>query len=662
MASHLPAPPGSNGDADVARRTISSSQGRRTRRVADDSLMRIFSSATLSTSLGSVLPATASRPVTSGTTTTSSPLFSRRLESSAFEAGSGTFARRSSHDVAAQTELDLSQMTVFHMLLQTGSGIASAAHARDHQLLAMQWQHREIDMVVNERFGRTQIFVQHREFLDLVWKLFSATGPKRVLPPRLLAAAASGAKSTVATGGGPLSPSSSSSAALLQASTSVCDADKMLLVEAPVPPDADKVLLLVAENQRLRHRIQALERRLDHKVVQLLATPGAARVDDSFRGAADGASHGPGDASARSMRATAALSELFLEPSYKWDVASRGFELAVSHLVAHQGSLAESVVATESSERQCIEMAAALEHMMKQERVDRSVLVLPPFTSYRPKIPVEHTFTAEDYLRRWLMAEIFYHNEDRLVAVQREESVARQGIEDVALTVRSSCLAATMEPVYREGYIQRGRKIQVLESNNAALVGNVEALALQAKLRILVEEEAHSRAALDSIESDTHSILSQVAGRLNSVGQLGQVIGDLKRTLHEQALRHRTEVGVLRAQLSRITLRGNVTGNDGFALPSDLEMELDAAKVKAATTRSTQQRSARAWMRNSQAVSSSEAAVARLLPTLGQQRDDSAESRTAGARTTRLASLSRGTRSGASGPLDPRELARKYLQ
>ena len=186
-----------------------------------------------------------------------------------------------------------------------------------------------------------------------------------------------------------------------------------------------------------------------------------------------------------------------------------------------------------------------------KEREARRTLLHVPFTSYRPKIPIENSLAGEEFLRRWLLVETLQHYEDNGVLLQEWENCKRNALEDEEQLTYDRLFPETFLPVYKN---LAGRLQSAVNDLSAELHEMKKKCDIQrnaAYLDVIVDEETRMRAVVLQSESEATILLRGVMAHMESVTHAAGKAQRLQEELARQRKRHNGEMRALSERVQR---------------------------------------------------------------------------------------------------------------
>jgi hypothetical protein len=388
--------------------------------------------------------------------------------------------------------------------------VLSAAHAMDRRMLEMHWDHRMIDLTGDERYGRVQVFLQHREFLDTMWRVFCKTVPSLGAAHKAL-----------------LEKRDFEALRLLRAQeradAEAAAATQRTVGAAGAAADGEPFQALQRENELLRHQVQLLERRVASRVQSVGPTLAERRP-------------------AQSLGRMPSARDLEVFSAYLCQA-----------LCDAQDAARAAVTSAEEDARANLDTLRYAGKLELDIRTAQRTLLLPQFQGYRPKVPPEHSLAPDEYLRKLLVAQTCKHYDDSFVMLQQHENGARNGLEDLALTCLRDAHDCYFAPIYAEHSARLEARVQRLERHNAEIEAHVHDLALTDKLALLQGAEANTRDAIDSVRATDLTAFQVIATRLETVEVQARKVGALQRKLEDQARRHKRETAVLATAIPKGT-------------------------------------------------------------------------------------------------------------
>jgi hypothetical protein len=202
-----------------------------------------------------------------------------------------------------------------------------------------------------------------------------------------------------------------------------------------------------------------------------------------------------------------------------------------------------------SEERACwshIVMSVAYAELSFRERDARRTLLHMPFTSYRPKIPIEHSLAGEEFLRRWLLVETLAHYEDCGVLVQRLENCARNAIEDEEQLTFDGMFPGFFLPFYTALCSAQAREVDCLSSELLIMTQKCDAQRCAAYLDVIAGEETRLREVLMQVEAEAVVLLRMTMAHMAAVTFAAGKAQRLQEELVRQRKRHNGEMHALR--------------------------------------------------------------------------------------------------------------------
>jgi hypothetical protein len=176
-----------------------------------------------------------------------------------------------------------------------------------------------------------------------------------------------------------------------------------------------------------------------------------------------------------------------------------------------------------------------------------------PFTSYRPKIPIEHSLAGEEYLRRWLLVETLAHYEDSGILLQRLENCARNAIEDEEQLTFDSLFPTFFLPFYVELSEVQAHHVKVLSSELDVMMQKCDAQRNAAYLDVIMDEEARMRALMLQSEADATQLIRSTMAHMETVTFAAGKAQRLQEELVRQRRRHNGEMYALTMQVRDTT-------------------------------------------------------------------------------------------------------------
>lgn len=443
------------------------------------------------------------------------------------------------NSVACQSTATYGHFGMCELLFDQPPGqVVTADHAYERRLLMQQFDHRQIDLIADERYDRMHIFVQHRDVMDFTWRVFCKTLPSMSAQQRLLI--------------------EQRDYAALRRLREQEEAAAAAAAASKREADDNELRRVVTENEASQTQITMLKKQLDMRAHMQRTS----LSQQDRRTGPLGSHKAP---SSRDLERFAA----FLETSLQEDHL-RSMEAIVELECEARASLSAQMTAA----RCAIDILTA-------ERT----LVVPPFQGYRPKVPTESSLQPEEYLRKCLVAEVFEHYNYAFEQAQILENTCRNAIANEAWQVRSTLWCTMFAPLFQKLAAATAAKVTTLETEKEQILTHVQELALADKLKLMQLAEADTRAAMEAVRHDDLSMIQAMSQRLETVSKLAKHNVDLLRQLEQQGQRHNRETAVLIAAIEN-------NNKEPAAHPPMLPLESRVAYSKAtqqqeATTKRT---------------------------------------------------------------------------
>lgn len=201
--------------------------------------------------------------------------------------------------------------------------------------------------------------------------------------------------------------------------------------------------------------------------------------------------------------------------------------------------------------RKTISLALSQTELEAQLRIATRVMVHAPFTSYRPKIPIQHSLAGEEYLRRWLLVETLQHYEDCATLLQQHENDKRNSIEDEYAASIHMIFATVFLPHYESRSATLEAALSREKERAASQQRQSDSLYATLKLKVIVAEESTIREVLKASCFEMLSTLRLVVLELADLRGVHAKAKRLEGELARQARRRQEEVGFLVSQLPR---------------------------------------------------------------------------------------------------------------
>lgn len=181
----------------------------------------------------------------------------------------------------------------------------------------------------------------------------------------------------------------------------------------------------------------------------------------------------------------------------------------------------------------------------------RRVMLHAPFTSYRPKIPIEHSLAGEEYLRRWILVETLAHYEDCLTLVQQHENDARNALEDEY----NAAVKYLKEGALFPHFVDHSTKLETQLAAQMAWAQeqkkHADVLHARLQLQVLREHESMIRENHERWEQEELQWLGKISLELAEVRTVYHTVRTLELQFRRQRDRHQAEVQCLVAQLPK---------------------------------------------------------------------------------------------------------------
>jgi hypothetical protein len=229
-----------------------------------------------------------------------------------------------------------------------------------------------------------------------------------------------------------------------------------------------------------------------------------------------------------------------------------GSDPAVEAFLAQQDAACRSHISElEQEARKNISLFLSVAQLQGQLRAATRVMVHAPFTSYRPKIPIQNSLAGEEYLRRWLLVETLQHYEDCVTLVQQHENDKRNAIEDEYAASIHMMFSAVFLPYFESRAVTLEAAFSLEKDRAAAQQRQSDALYATLKLKVIVSEESTLREVLKSSCLEMLTTLRLVILELADLRGVHAKAKRLEGELARQARRRQEEVGFLVSQLPR---------------------------------------------------------------------------------------------------------------
>ncbi len=388
------------------------------------------------------------------------------------------------------------------LFVQPPGSVVTADHAYERRLLLQQFDHRQIDLIAEERYDRVQIFVQFRDFMDFSWKVFCKTLPSMSAQQKMLVEQRDFA--------GLKRLREQEAAAARQEA----------LAEAAAKEDREKIL--AEENAALRQQLGALRQQIVDVNVRV------AQSTDRRSGGVAGGSLSKGPSTKELERMSDYLDSEFLAIHENSQAALQDLE------VAERGAIA----ALREQHRTQVELLTA-----------QRTLVMPHFEAYRPKIPTEHSLQPEEYLKKCLGVQVFERFYTAFGLLQELENESRNAIANEALTFLRDAWSVFFTPIFQRTIAQLHNQVAQLAEEKAKIMTHVEELAVADKITLLRNAETHTRHILEDVRQSDLAMMTSMSHRLETVSALAKRNAELQRLLEQQGQRHKRETAVLIAAI-----------------------------------------------------------------------------------------------------------------
>eukprot|EP00744_Colponema_vietnamica_P020756 GILI01029542.1.p1 GENE.GILI01029542.1~~GILI01029542.1.p1 ORF type:complete len:577 (+),score=103.21 GILI01029542.1:39-1733(+) len=412
--------------------------------------------------------------------------------------------------VASQCELDSAYMDLCDVLIRSQqTGVLTTQHAKERKAVQLWAQKLLLDVRLEEKYQRDRVMGERRDHLELMRTMLLALAPSSQLGQAANAAKLSKAvKIRGSTQPGELSPSlrmSTSLQSLTPNATTNSVAPLMLL-----QPGGMGIAPNLSEIERLQERVAELERQLAHKMkLDWLVAPHA--------GTMAVISKLPRDMEQETRDMTAAIVRLE--------------QLERDSLAGQESDTFGSLIASKR-------LAQAERLLVEQRRY----LVHTPYEAFRPRIPLQHSLKGEDFLRRWLMAEIFKHFEDLMGQLQVSENSIRCEIEDEAFGTLPLVRANAFEPMYRIRCESLEEEAVELRYHKVVHERDASAHATEAKIKLLLETEERARGQTAFYERLDCERIAEVASAVALLKDVQKTVVSLRGELQRATVRHREEL------------------------------------------------------------------------------------------------------------------------